>query len=288
MEYLMKEQVNKLSDKVCLVTGATSGIGEATALGLAELDATVVVVGRNQNKCIQVVEKIKEQTGNNSVSFLVADLSSQNEIRRLAWEFKNHYRRLDVLVNDAGAVYLTRKHSVDGIEMTFALNHLGYFLLTNLFTEMLIASAPARVINVTSSTLKRAMINFEDLENEKRYNGLKAYEQSKLANLLFTYEMSRALKEKGVTVNAVHPGFADSNLGKNNLGIFKPLAPLIHLGGISPQEAACPIVYLATAEEVAEKTGSFFIKERPTAPLDTYYAKVSQNLWSISAALVGI
>lgn len=284
----MKEQVNKLSDKVCLVTGATSGIGEATALSLAGMDATVVVVGRNQNKCIQVVEKIKQQTGNSSISFLAADLSSQNEIRRLAWDFKKHYRRLDVLINNAGAVFLTRKHSVDGIEMTFALNHLGYFLLTNLFKEMLIASAPARVINVTSSTLKRATINFEDLENEKRYNGLKAYEQSKLANLLFTYEMARVLKEKGVTVNAVHPGFADSNLGKNNIGIFKPLAPLIHLGGISPQEAARPIVYLATAEEVAEKTGSLFIKERPTAPLDTYYAKISQNLWSISAALVGI
>jgi retinol dehydrogenase 12 len=277
-----------LSGKVCVITGATSGIGEATAHALASLHATVVVVSRDLKKCSKVVEQIKAQTGNLEVNFIAADLSSQKEIRRMAREFKQRYRRLDVLVNNAGAIYLSRLRSEDGIEMTFALNHLGYFLSTNLLMERLITSAPARVINVTHSKFRRAVINFTDLQFQEHFNGLKAYDQSKLANLLFTYEMARRLKDYGVTVNAVHPGFADSNLGKNNAGIFKPLANLFRLGGISPQEAAKSIVYLATSDDVAQKTGCFFLKEQATAPLDVYYQKISRQLWDVSAAMVGL
>ena len=282
------EQDSNLTGKVCIVTGATSGLGEATALQLAEMNAKVVLVSRDQKKCTRVANEIKEQTHNPSIDFLAADLTSQKEIRRVAEEFKSRYNRLDILVNNAGAIFFYRTKSADGIEMTFALNHLAYFLLTNLLLDLLIASAPARIINITSAKAQNAVLNFEDLEFRKSYNGQKAYDQSKLANLLFTYELARRLEGRGVTVNAIHPGFVETNLGKNNVGIFKPLVSLFHIGGATPQEGARPIAYLASSSEVDGVTGSYFFKEKVSPSLASYYEESARLLWEISEVKVGL
>lgn len=279
---------SNLSGKVCIVTGATSGLGEAAAHQLAEMNATVILVSRDPKKCARVASEIKEQTHNPNVDFLAGDLSSQKEVRRIAEEFKGRYNRLDILVNNAGAIFFYRSKSADGIEMTFALNHLGHFLLTNLLLELLVTSAPARIINVTSAKHQNAQMNFEDLEFRKRYNGQAAYDQSKLANLLFTYELARRLEGRGVTVNAVHPGFVETNLGKNNAGIFKPLVSLFRIGGITPQEGARSIIYLASSSEVAAVTGSYFFKEKASPSLAAYYEESAGLLWEVSAARTGL
>ncbi len=182
-----------MQGSVCMVTGATSGIGKVTALRLAQQGTTVVVVGRSKEKSAAAVRQIEQQTGNSSVEFMLADLSSQQDIRQLAEGFKRRYQRLDVLVNNAGAIMFSRQESVDGIEMTLALNHLSYFLLTNLLLEPLKSGAPSRIINVSSSAHQRADIDFDDLQIRKRYRGFRAYARSKLGNLLFTYELAKRL-----------------------------------------------------------------------------------------------
>jgi len=176
-----------------MVTGATSGIGAVTAWALAQQGAAVILVDRNSDEGVITANRIKQQTGNPAVEFMLADLSAQKEIRQLVQQFRSRYQRLDVLVNNAGAFFRRRQETVDGIEMTFALNHLGYFLLTNLLLETIKASAPARIINVSSRSHARAQINFDDLQSRSSYRGLQAYAQSKLAIVLFTYELARRL-----------------------------------------------------------------------------------------------
>ena len=227
-----------MSGRVSLVTGATSGIGKAAAEGLAKLGATVVVVGRNDEKCATTVEQIRWTTGSSSIEYLLADLSSQSEVRRLAQEFEAKYSSPDVLINNAGTIMLSRRYSVDDIEMTFALNHLAYFLLTNLLTDRLMVSPAARVVNVSSVAHKGAQIDFDDLQGRRRYNGLRAYGRSKLANLLFTYELARRLKGTSVTANALHPGLVATNLLANNGRIGALLKVLLGLRGTSPQKGA--------------------------------------------------
>ena len=182
----MADTDQPMAGKICLVTGATSGIGEATASGLASLGATVIVGGRNTERCSASVERIKQRTRNPEVAYLVADLASQREVRRLAGEFKTRYARLDVLVNNVGAINLVRRSTVDMIELTFALNHLSYFLLTDLLIDLMISSAPARIVNVSSSSHRQTGINFENLQGRGRYRGFQAYAQCKLGNVLFT------------------------------------------------------------------------------------------------------
>ena len=193
-----------MKGSVCMVTGATSGIGKVTARRLTQLGATVVVVGRSRERSAAAVRQIQQQTGNPSVEFMLADLSSQQDIRQLSEGFKRRYQRLDVLVNNAGAIMFSRQESVDGIEMTLALNHLSYFLLTNLLLEPLQSCEPSRIINVSSSAHKRAQIDFDDLQSLKRYRGFQAYARSKLGNLMFTYELAKRLEGTGITVNALH------------------------------------------------------------------------------------
>ncbi len=274
--------------KVFMVTGGTSGIGEATASQLAAQGGTVVFVGRDPKKCARVADTIMEATGSSVVDFLVADLSSQKDIRRIVDEFRSRYSRLDVLVNNAGAIFFSLQKSVDGVEMTFALNHLAYFLLTNLLLDTLIASAPARIINVTSAKHGNVAMNFGDLEFSKGYNGTKAYAQSKLANVLFTFELASRLKGQGVTVNAIHPGFTETNLGKNNAGIFRPLVSLLRMGGITPQEAARYVINLAVSEKFAGATGSYFYKDKVAPSLASYDVEAARLLWDVSAARVGL
>src|SRR5712692_8269845 len=209
-----------MQGKVCLITGGTNGIGKSTAQELARMGATVVIVGRNAQKTAQVVEEIRAASGNNTVDPLLADLSSQQEVRRLASEFKSKYSQLHVLLNNAGGTFTTRQLSVDGIEMTFALNHLAYFLLTNLLLDTIIASAPARIINVSSDAHAHGKIEFDNLQGERAFSGTGPYGNSKLANILFTTELARRMEGTGVTANALHPGLTSTGFGKNNPGLL--------------------------------------------------------------------
>ncbi len=280
---------NIMQDKVCLVTGATSGIGEETAKVLAKSGATVIVVGRSEQKCAETVTQIRQQTSKAQVEYMVANLSSQKSIRALVKQFKNKYSRLDVLVNNAGAIYLSRQQSVDGYELTFALNHLGYFLLTNLLLDRILASAPSRIINISSAMHSGAPLDFDDLQNTRKYDGMRVYGQSKLANVLFTYELARRLEGKGVTVNAVHPGMVATNFAANNGVLGKIARPFINLGSISITEGAETMIYLATSPEVEGVTGKYFVrcKPRQSSPA-SYDEAVQKKLWQVSEEMIGL
>lgn len=286
----MLEQEHDMRNKICLVTGATAGIGAVTARELAARGAAVVVVGRNPQKCETTVRDIRHRTGNDQVSFLVADLAGQQAIHELAESFKRKYPRLDVLINNAGGLFMTRQESPDGIEMTFALNHLSYFLLTHLLMEALRSASAARIINVSSNAHQSARLNFDDLEARTGYSGFAVYGRSKLANLLFTYELARRLQGSGMTANALHPGFVATNFGTNN-GWFTRLIMrgILHRFAASPEEGARTSVYLATAQEVDGVSGCYFVQEKPahSAP-GSYDLLAAERLWQISEQMTGI
>ena len=278
-----------LAGKVCMVTGATSGIGKVTARELAQRGAAVVVVGRSQAKSEATVSQLRQQTANPSVDFLLADLSSQQEIRRLAREFESRYSRLDVLVNNAGAIMLSRRESVDEIEMTLALNHLAYFLLTNLLLDILKSSAPARIINVSSNSHERAKLDFDDPQHRSRYWGWRAYARSKLANILFSYELARRLEGTGVTVNAVHPGLVGTNLLANNGALGRLLKVAVGIVGMSPERGARTSIYLATSPEVETVTGGYFFQEQEVPSSGASYDEDdARRLWQLSSDLTGL
>jgi len=272
-----------MQGKVCMVTGAASGIGAATAQALAQRGATVILVDRDVGKGGLTVEQIKLQTGNAAVELMVADLSSQQEIRRLAQQFNERYQRLDVLINNAGALFGERQESVDGIEMTFALNYLGYFLLTNLLLDTLKASAPARIINTSSRSHARGRINFDDLESRTNYKGLSAYAHSKLAIVLFTYELARRLEGSGVTVNALHPGIVATNFAMQGGGHIGLIVRLFRPFFIGPEQGAQTGIYLATSPEVEGVTGKYFVKRKavPSSPA-SYDVATAGRLWEVS------
>jgi len=277
-----------MKGKICLVTGATAGIGEATALLLAKLGATVVGVGRNPVKIENSLLMIKEKSGNPDVVFLEGDLSSQEDIRKVAQQFKDQFSRLDVLVNNAGATFTERQQSVDGIEMTFALNHLGYFLLTNLLLDLLEKSAPSRIINVSSSLHKMGKLDFGDIPFDNGYTRSKAYQRTKLANIAFTYELARRLSNQSVTVNVMNPGLVATNVG-NAAGGFTAMVKGIvdKIGGITPEEGARTIIYLASSEEVSGVSGRYFVKEKSIpSSIITYDLEFSRELWELSENLI--
>jgi len=276
-----------MQGKVCLITGGTNGIGKITAQELARMGMTVVIVGRNAEKTAQVIQEIRAATGSQNVESLLADLSSQQDIRRLASDFKSTYTRLDILLNNAGGVFAERQLSVDGIEMTFAVNHLAYFLLTNLLLDRLKASAPSRIINVSSNAHTRASIDFDNLQGEKAYS-FGAYGNSKLANILFTIELARRLEGTDVTVNALHPGFVNTGFGKNNGGLmFKLMGVLVPLIARSPEKGAATSIYLASSPDAASVSGKYFVdsKVAAAAPQATDMT-VATKLWDVSAAMV--
>ena len=285
----MKEELKaNMSGKICLVTGATNGIGKAAAQALAQMGATVVIVGRSTPKTAQLVEEIRAACGNQNVDSLLADLSSQQEVRRLADEFKSKYPHLHVLLNNAGGTFTTRQLSVDGIEMTFALNHLAYFLLTNLLLDTIKASTPARIVNVSSDVHSSGKIDFDNLQGERFYSSFGPYGNSKLANILFTTELARRLEGTGVTGNALHPGFTSTGFGKNNPGfLMKIMGVLVPLIARSPEKGAATSIYLASSPEVQSITGKYFVDCKVTqpAPQATDMA-VAGKLWDISAEMV--
>ncbi|HEX8726968.1 MAG TPA: SDR family oxidoreductase [Ktedonobacterales bacterium] len=279
-----------MEDKICLITGATSGIGLVTARTLAQRGASVVLVGRDATRAKTTAEEIQRQTGNAAVEYLVADLSSQAQVRRLAEEFSGTHEKLDVLINNAGALFSRRQESVDGLEMTFALNHLAPFLLTNLLLERLRASAPARIVTVASMAHSGATIPFDDLQQTHHpYRGLRVYGQSKLANILFTYELARRVADTGVTANTLHPGVVGSNFAMNNGGIIKYGYIVARPFMLSTEKGAQTSVYLATSPDVASVSGQYFVKCRPTQSSPASYDQdAARRLWEISEQLTGL
>jgi len=269
-----------------MITGSNSGIGKATAIGLAKMGASVVMVCRDQIKGEAAMAEVKAKSGNESVTLMLADLSSQKSIHQLAKDFADTYQHLHVLVNNAGVHLAKRSVTVDGIETTFAVNHLSYFLLTNLLLGVLKSSAPARIVNVSSKAHYRGHINFDDLQGEKRYSGFRAYSQSKLANILFTYELAKRLIGTGVTANCLHPGVVATNLWRNNSGvlglILRIFSPLMQ----SPEKGARTSIYLASSPEVGGISGKYFVKETEVrSSRESYDESISQRLWRLSAEL---
>ncbi len=276
-----------MRDKVCLVTGGSSGIGRATAEALAVRGATVVTVSRGSGSGDEVAAELRKKTGGD-VHFMPADLSSMGETRALAARFKERFKRLDVLVNNAGVFMAKRRETADGFEKTFALNHLAPFLLTHLLLPPLLSASPSRIVVVSSEAERMGKMHFDDLMLH-RYGGWKAYGQSKLANLLFTYELARRLEGTGVTVNALHPGFVGTNFGTNN-GSFGRLAMrVLKPFTRSPEKGAETAVWLATSLDIEGVTGKYFKDKETLTSADVSYDEGAQRrLWEESARLVGL
>ena len=279
-----------LIGKVCLVTGATGGIGKITATALADMGAELVIHGRDQVKAETTVREIQASTGNDRVSYLLADFSDLDQVREMAIKFLSSHSRLDLLVNNAGAFFNRRIPTNYGVEMTFLVNHLAPFLLTNTLLDRIKDSAPARIINLTSEAHRQDKMNFGDIGFNKGYFGMKAYARSKLANILFTYELDRRLKGSGVTINAIHPGHIATDIWKNDFGIFGPAIKwLMGRIALSPEEGAENSIYLASSPEVEGISGEYFIKNQPAQPLPAAQdLETARKLWDISQKLTGI
>lgn len=257
-----------MKDKIVLVTGATAGIGKETAKGIAQLGARVVLVGRNRAKGEAAIAEIKQKTGSDKLDLLVADLSSLAEIRRLADEFNQKYDRLDVLINNAGGIFDKRKETVDNIEYTFALNHLSYFLLTDLLLDKLKNADGARIVSVSSEAHRLGKIDFDDLEfKQKKYSSMTAYGSSKLMNILFTKELARRLAGTNITANCLHPGAVASEFGDNTAGLMRAIVWLFKRTiAITPEKGAETSIYLAASPEVANISGRYFDNKREKQP----------------------
>ncbi len=274
----------KLEDKVCIVTGSTSGIGKETVVGLANEGAKLVLPVRNLEKGESLRQEIHDLTGNGHVELMSCDLASLDSVRSFAKAFLDKYDRLDLLINNAGIWETKRKESVDGIELTFAVNHLAPFLLTYLLTDRLIASAPSRVINVSSEAHRQGRMRFDDLEGRNKWSSFGSYAQSKLANILFTKELARKMNGAGVSVNCLHPGVVNTRLFDK---FPKILVSLFNLFMITPEKGAQTTYYLATSPEVKEVTAEYFSKSKKkrTAP-QAQDAEAARELWQVSMEYV--
>lgn len=279
-------QSSDMNGKFCLVTGANSGIGKESALGLARLGAIVIIVVRDRSKGEAAVSEIRQVSGNQNVSLMVADLSSMKSVRELAENFRRDYPKLHVLINNAGTYLPKRITTADGYEAVFATNHLGHFLLTNLLLDLLKSSAPSRIINVTSEAHRGAEIDFEDLMQEKKYSAFKAYHQSKLANVLFTYQLAKLLEGTGVTVNCLHPGVARTGFGKDMGGLFSIGVKLAGPFMMRPAKSAQALVYMASAPELEKVSGKHFAKGKEKgSSRESHDTHAAERLWQVSEEL---
>lgn len=279
-----------MGQKRIIVTGATDGIGLITARRLAESGASVGLVARNAEKGARVVEDLKRQTNNSDIRFFKADLSKLDDVRAVAREIGDANPQLDVLVNNAGAMFVGKQISADGFEMTFALNHLSVFLLTNLLRDQLVAADEGRVVTVASVAHRGSDLNFADLDGQKgSYSAWRAYQRSKLANILFTRELADQWKETRVTANCLHPGFVASRFGENNNAAFSAFFKLGKIFAISPEKGAETSVHLASEEGVAGETGGYYIKKKRVQPSRAARnAETAKRLWTESLRLTGL
>jgi NAD(P)-dependent dehydrogenase (short-subunit alcohol dehydrogenase family) len=276
-----------MAGKTVLVTGASSGIGRATALGLAAMGARLAIVGRDRGRAESAAAEIRA-IGGEQVEVFVADLSAQSEVRRLAGEVMQRLSRIDVLINNVGGYWNARHITADGLERTFAVNHLAPFLLTNLLLNRLQQSGPARVVIVSSHAHARGRIDFDDLQGERSYSGARAYSQSKLANILFTYALARRLQDSPVTANALHPGVVRTSFGADDPGLVqRRFVPLIRPFMKSHARGAETSIYLASATELAQTSGRYFANRTPKrSSARSYDQDTAERLWQVSTALV--
>lgn len=285
---MTEPDTNLMDGKVVLVTGANSGIGRATALGLARLGATVVMLCRNARRGERALGWVRRKSGSDGVHLLMADLSRRQEIHAAADEFKARFPRLDVLVNNAGLLTRQRRLTADGFELQFFVNHLAYFLLTGLLLEVLKDSAPSRIVNVASTAHSRGVLDFDDLQGQRHYNGWQQYANTKLANIVFTYELARRLEGSGVTANCLHPGLIHTNLMSNYSRALSGLWHFLQWFFKKPEEGARTPVFLASSPAVAGESGRYY---RDCAPMDTKEVSrdpaVQRRLWEVSESLTG-
>src|SRR5215216_1155539 len=277
-----------MEGKVALITGGTSGIGRAAA-ALAAMGAEVVVTGRSKERGEAAVGGIRETSGNERVSLMLADLAAQAEVRALAEGFRERHARLDVLVNNAGLIQSQRTQTPDGLELTLAVNHLAPFLLTNQLLDMLKESAPSRIVTVSSEARRGVSINFEDLQSMRRYRPFQVYGMTKLANILFTYELAERLEGTGVVANSLHPGGVNTNFGNNNRSfgtlIFRAFKPFMR----TPEQGADTVVYLAVSPEAGKMTGRYLTDRKVVFSIEDPHDEVVQKrLWEVSEALTNL
>ncbi len=275
-----------MKGKNVMITGANSGIGKATAIGLAKMGANIVMVCRDREKGETAMNEIKTVSGNEEISLLIADLSSQEQIRALVKNFKEKFDQLHVLINNAGIMPSKRRESVDGYEMNFAVNYLAPFLLTNLLLDVLKRSAPSHIINVSSGLHKTAELDLSDLQSENKFSSFKVYGQSKLALILFTYELSRRLEGTGVTVNALHPGLIKTNLGRDFSFFMRNFQKLFSK---KPEVGAETSIYLASSPDVETVSGKYFVNRQAVKSSDqTYDEDLAKELWNISLEMTNL
>jgi NAD(P)-dependent dehydrogenase (short-subunit alcohol dehydrogenase family) len=278
-----------IGGKTALITGGTSGIGKATAVALAAMGADVVVTGRDPERGERAAEEIRAQSTGGSVELMLADLAVQSEVRRLAEEFAERHDRLDVLVNNAGLVQSERTETPDGIETTLAINHLAPFLLTNLLLDLLKKSAPSRIVTVSSEAQRWGSMDFDDLQSRRNYRGFPVYGMTKLANIMFTYELAERLNGTGVTATCMHPGAVNTRFGTNNRGpmtlVFRLFKPFMR----TPEQGADTVIYLASSREVEGVSGKYYSDRKWIEPQEAALdPEARRRLWEASERLTGL
>jgi NAD(P)-dependent dehydrogenase (short-subunit alcohol dehydrogenase family) len=285
---VMEHANSGMEGKVVLITGGTSGIGEAAATALAAMGAEVIVSGRNRERGEAAVEEIRRASGSEKVSLMTADFAVQAEVRGLADEFEERHGRLDVLINNAGLIRSRRTETPDGVELTLAVNHLAPFLLTNLLLDLLRKSAPSRIITVASEARRGAKIDLEDLNSERRYRAFPVYGMTKKANILFTYELAKRLEGTGVVANCVHPGGVNTNFGADNRSpgilLFRAFKPFMR----SPERGAETVIYLASSPEAAEMNGKYLADRKEVSPAEPRDEVAQRRLWEVSEQLTNL
>jgi NAD(P)-dependent dehydrogenase (short-subunit alcohol dehydrogenase family) len=275
--------------KTVVITGGTSGIGEVAAVALAKMGARIILVARDKSRGDATLARLGNSTSGIAHSVYFADLLRLAEMKRVAAQIADHESRIDILINNAGALFASRKVTEDRLEYSFALNHIAYFVMAEGLRERLAASAPARIINTASAAHQGATLDFDDLQSAESFGAVKAYSRSKLCNILFTRELARRLHGTGITANCLHPGFVATRFGDQSGGLISPLVWLAKFFAISPAKGAETIVYLASSPDVAETTGQYFYKSVPTMP--SSWAQDDRSallLWQRSAALAGM
>ncbi len=275
-----------MDGKVVVLTGGTSGIGQVAAVELARRGARIVLIARDRARAAQALADVNNAGPGLAHCAMYADLASIGETRRVAAEIAVAEPRIDVLINNAGALFNRRQLSPDGLEMSFAVNHMAYFVLTEALLPTLTRSAPARIVNTSSGAHRGAKLDFDDLQSEHGYSGFQVYGRSKLCNVLFTRELARRLEGGGVTANCLHPGFVATRFGDRSGGLLQAVMPIAKLGAISPQKGAETIVYLASSPEVASTSGVYFYRDRPETPSpEAQDDEAAARLWAESARL---